>query len=294
LQILAIHNGGRYGGAAVALPLTSIVTGNDSVKDAHTDYDNYDPHGNEIGVFDSNIPVGNYSYVATVPATWTPMTTKLAPTVFWTGETGVAISRKSKEILIKQEAKFGVPAPMPPAHLLDYACACVDTLYVQQSSVERRDLTLDEVAQLLDKNKASGYGFGPRRSYYDESGEKFTEHFKTRVEWYLDCAATWDQRITPVIIPNLKDEARPIAKVEAGNTRTFEVMPLDYLVAHMVKIGQFHKHLLEIQPRCPSAMGINVDSQAWHDFGLTFLILSLCISMQISNSGMVMSSGGRG
>jgi len=72
------------------------------------------------------------------------------------------------------------------------------------------------------------------------------------------------RRRTPTIYYDpLKDERRPIAKVEAGKTRLFSVAPLDFNIVFRMYFGMFGANLMENCIAMESCVGMNPYSYAW-------------------------------
>ncbi|QXU65888.1 polyprotein [Striga-associated poty-like virus 2] len=69
----------------------------------------------------------------------------------------------------------------------------------------------------------------------------------------------------PTIWTNsLKDELRPIEKVEANKTRTFTAAPIDFVVGAKQAVDQFNHQFMAKHLTLPHTVGINQWSGGWH------------------------------
>ncbi|MCW4015114.1 MAG: RNA-dependent RNA polymerase family protein, partial [Candidatus Bathyarchaeota archaeon] len=68
---------------------------------------------------------------------------------------------------------------------------------------------------------------------------------------------------TILIVDCLKDERRPLAKVAAGNTRVFNVVPFDLNILLKQYFGSFLGHMMFLHHDTECAVGINPHGAAW-------------------------------
>jgi len=81
-------------------------------------------------------------------------------------------------------------------------------------------------------------------------------------------AAKEGNRTWTVYVDTLKDETRPIAKVDEGKTRVFAVGPLDHTVASKMYFMGFCAHVMENRIYNEIALGIDVHSAQWNDLAM--------------------------
>jgi len=259
IKLLGIHNAGnrvqKDRGTFLVIPKFDF----DEVASVPVPV--YAPHNGR----GKTVPVGNYATLGVAPVPiFAPMNTALKKTAMWTEACGVDVSAKDFCTLLAMEEKFGVPHPLPPKKVRDFAIRTAVAAFGVHSEVPLRRLTREEVFKSIDWSKSGGYGWPDRKKCRNAEGTDFTDEFWHRVEYVIEQASTWD--LQPCIVtPTLKDECRKIEKVLNKQTRTFEIIPFDYLCAHLVVVGAFHEHLLATMGQTPSMMGINVDSFRWHE-----------------------------
>ena len=70
-------------------------------------------------------------------------------------------------------------------------------------------------------------------------------------------------RVPSVFLTTLKDERRPIAKIEAGKTRVFTIGPVDYTLLFRKYVLPFLAHMYRARLKTCSAIGINCESTEW-------------------------------
>lgn len=70
-------------------------------------------------------------------------------------------------------------------------------------------------------------------------------------------------RLCHVFVDCLKDERRPILKVDQGKTRLFSACPMEYAIVVKQYFGSFTKYMIENRIHNGSAVGINPYSDEW-------------------------------
>lgn len=76
------------------------------------------------------------------------------------------------------------------------------------------------------------------------------------------------ERLETIWADTLKDELRPIAKVEAGKTRVFSAGPMDYVIFMRQYYLPFFSHMMHNRINNFSAVGINPFDLDWHRLAL--------------------------
>jgi len=102
--------------------------------------------------------------------------------------------------------------------------------------------------------------FGSEGDY--EFTSTYCHELKSRVE-YIIIAAKEGRRLKHVYADFLKDERRPIDKVETGKTRLVSGCPIDYLITVRMYFGDFTRWYLTNNVRNGSAIGCNVYGPDW-------------------------------
>jgi hypothetical protein len=87
---------------------------------------------------------------------------------------------------------------------------------------------------------------------------------RTAVFELVDKART-SQPLDIVFLDTLKDEKRPIAKVDAGKTRVFSNGPMHFTVAFRMYFLEFIAHMMENKIENGSAIGIDPFSKDWEE-----------------------------
>jgi len=112
-------------------------------------------------------------------------------------------------------------------------------------SIEEAALGIDgsERVRCLDRQSSAGYPWvlatklPGKQQWLGKGEEKFIAPDLREAIEEREAAALRGERLTTIWVDTLKDERRPIAKVEAGNTRSFACGPIDYNIL-------FRRHFL--------------------------------------------------
>lgn len=110
-------------------------------------------------------------------------------------------------------------------------------------------------------------GYRHKTHFFGEEGDyEFTSTYchelKTRVDVVVTSAKE-GRRLKHIYADFLKDERRPIDKVETGKTRLVSGCPLDYLIAVRMYFGDFTRWYLTNNIRNGSAIGCNCFGPDW-------------------------------
>nr|UQB76002.1 non-structural polyprotein [Flumine dicistrovirus 2] len=107
------------------------------------------------------------------------------------------------------------------------------------------------------------HGFQGKRFYFQNESisEEVVERTNERIR-----QAKQGIRMQHLYVCTLKDETRPIIKVNAGKTRVFTVPQLDYVLAVRQYFGDFCIHFMKNRIKNKSLVGINMYSVESHQF----------------------------
>ena len=161
-----------------------------------------------------------------------------------------------------------------------------DLLQSEEVQIQKRIYTFEEAIVGLDddpdfgsisRNTSPGYPYVfwpavkrcPGRRYwfgvedeYDISNER-VQSLKRRCSSIISSASE-GIRLEHVFMDFLKDERRPIEKVEAGKTRMVNAGPLDYLIVVRMYFGAFANWYTKNRILNGSAIGVNPYSKEWN------------------------------
>lgn len=139
----------------------------------------------------------------------------------------------------------------------------------------------DEFFNSVSRATSAGYphssqNLGRGKFYFFGSGDAFDlakpecQILRKSVEDILDCARN-GIRLEHIFTDNLKDERRPLAKIESVSTRLFSGAPLAYTIAFRMMFGKFMSWYIRNNIENGSAIGLNV-----YDIGWDILASKLC------------------
>jgi len=201
--------------------------------------------------------------------------TKPARLTPFINEDGEEINPKLKGI-----KKNGItPLPIDPILIERVKQAVQSSLGV--SDVERRVYSLSEAIQGLEDDEyirpinrktSPGYPWifkkqgkrgktrwlGNDQNYIVDDPD-----LKKRIEERIECAKR-GIRLPALWIDTLKDERRPIEKVNQGKTRVFNAGPMDYIIVFRQYFLAFIAHMMKAKIFNESNVGINPYSSDWH------------------------------
>jgi hypothetical protein len=283
-QIVGIHVGAAASRSVCAIvPRSDIPPSTDIYKQDPSEDLFLQPHI-DVAQFSAarECPQGDYSVPSyrlkrRVPSN---MRTSLRRTLYhnhfpsWPCRVTPAIM--SQEALLRREARFlKRQRPLPDASLR-FAVEWVSATLNIPSSAPRRPYTLDEATIPLDMSKAAGFPHcltTNRRALFTDhtetlpNGELLTHHtpvpeLTLRVESLLSLLR---QGTVPpcVIVPSLKDECLAHAKA-LEKPRTFEILPIEWIIVQRILWGSFHDHITETCRRTPIAIGTVIKSPDFH------------------------------
>lgn len=173
-------------------------------------------------------------------------------------------------------AKVGMPViPVQDKEIREIIKNDLLNLYSQDEVTTKRIFSHEESISGADdcqffaaicRTTSAGYGFdGPGKHKYLGSGETFVYNnaeLLSKINERID-AAKAGKRVPTVWVDTLKDERRPLAKVEALKTRTFAVGQLDYNLVFRRYFGAFMNHLMENRIDVECCVGTNVYNSDW-------------------------------
>jgi hypothetical protein len=191
--------------------------------------------------------------------------TALKPTPFLNADPDrpcrVAPAQLKFSLTEKQEAKHGVPRRQLPNADLDFGVQIANS-YMPKVKEKLEPYTFDEVANLIELDKSTGFRMRKQRKSYMYQDEDKVWHFKPEfIEqvYELEKSEIWP---CTIIKPSLKDETLKMQKVVDGLTRTFEISTFVYLVYGVRWLGPFID-LLHLDHSSASAVGIDPCSRDW-------------------------------
>nr|UNY42099.1 MAG: polyprotein 1 [Picornavirales sp.] len=124
----------------------------------------------------------------------------------------------------------------------------------------------------LNRKSSPGYPYsldnkGPgKRDWFGYDEYEFSPEVEADVETLLKHARN-NQRGDVVWVATLKDERRPIEKVDAGKTRVFAAGPMHYTIAVRMYFLRFVEHIMRNRIDNEIGVGTNVYSLDWHKTG---------------------------
>ncbi len=176
--------------------------------------------------------------------------------------------------------KYGIPTRNLGYNLLARAPDVLDDLMRVQTGVRSGILTRDQALNGdatiphcigVDLTTSCGFGYpatqqGKRAhiTLVDGRYRVTSEILKNRLE-YLE--QQLDNSIVPqIVIDCLKDERRKPAKIQSGDTRVFNIYPMEYTILMQQYFGRFTSHFMSLHEHgSPICVGMNPYSTQWHD-----------------------------
>ncbi len=110
-------------------------------------------------------------------------------------------------------------------------------------------------------------GMKGKTGWFGNDEYVLSEEVKEAVEFRID-EAKCGRRVPTIWVDTLKDERRPIAKVDALKTRVFSNGPMDFTIAFRQYFLGFVAHLMENRIHNEVCIGTNVYSQDWKKLAL--------------------------
>lgn len=200
----------------------------------------------------------------------TPMKTKLKRTVFpLSGLVGISV--KSPQILLIREARFGRISPWPVRDSIhEYATQVVDDLFsrlIDNWHGQRTCLTSQQAVEQLDPSTSVGYPWvqmNKKRLDLTPLDASWDPEFKKAFNYLEDTCAAGEYPAC-LIVPCLKDETLPMAKVEINKTRTFEISPYEATLFGKKYWGPFIDYISANPGRLPTTIGLDVNCSDYHN-----------------------------
>lgn len=183
---------------------------------------------------------------------------------------------------IKQQMlkKAAMNTPYIPKFLIDAAYISVKAKILKNiNNKYRRILTLEESVEgiqgeeylgPINRVTSPGYpwvldrisGKGKQQWLGDDQEYKITDDLRTAIEYRLTQAKK-GIRVPCIWTDTLKDERRPLAKVDAGKTRVFAAGPQDFTLLYRQYFLGFMAHLMNNRIYNEQSLGTNVFSEEW-------------------------------
>lgn len=123
----------------------------------------------------------------------------------------------------------------------------------------------DQILRRMEASTSSGYGWNGLKGVYmpvvvDEPALRIREPIHVlKARLVRDIAEMLDEDTCRFITKGaLKDEPRPVEKVEAGKTRMFFISPIDQIILARQFLGPFYTHQVEFGHKFGSSVGINI------------------------------------
>jgi len=101
-----------------------------------------------------------------------------------------------------------------------------------------------------------------KQHWFGSSDYKYSEEIRSKVNERIT-KAKLGERTETIWIDTLKDERRPIEKVNANKTRVFSVGPQDYIIAVRMYFGAFVGHIMKNRIDNEICVGINCYTDEW-------------------------------
>jgi hypothetical protein len=176
--------------------------------------------------------------------------------------------------------KMAVVSPMPDCHLAEHISQHIfETIASWPSSIQPRVFNDDEMINgynlmnAVEMSTSAGYpyvildntsGKHPFFTKYCESPIRYTAGIYLQKQLDQREADAGKGIITQTyFIDTLKDETRPITKVDEGKTRLFQISPLDFNLLLRKYFGAFLCHTQEVFIVGEGAVGVNANSYEW-------------------------------
>ncbi|QBL75901.1 putative non-structural polyprotein [Solenopsis invicta virus 12] len=203
-----------------------------------------------------------------------PITTKPAKLRNYV-EDGKLINIKHKNL-----GKAAMDTPYLDPTLLDNAVHLVKQKWLKNIRPELRHILtyeesikgndLSEYISPINRRSSPGYpwikdrpkGKPGKTGWFGEDEYILDETVEQAVKFRIDQARK-GIRVPTMWVDTLKDERRPIAKVDAGKTRVFSNGPMDYSIAFRQYFLGFVAHLMENRITNEVSIGTNVYSRDW-------------------------------
>jgi hypothetical protein len=240
---------------------------------------------------DVKLPVGNFTPVGkSLYKVGTPTNTKLRPSLIQ-GQIAEVTSAPSAlrpvmvdgemvDPMMKGLEKAGKIPPEVNEHYVDCAINDVKRLVCQNADLnDKRVLTPmeavtglegDEFICAINRRSSPGYPYSKRKGKHEGktkwlgSDENFKLDPDLEEEMLTRIARAKEGKRTPTIfVDTLKDERRPLGKVQVGKTRVFSAGPMDFtLVFRMYFLG-FAAHVMRNRIDNEISVGTNQYSYDW-------------------------------
>jgi hypothetical protein len=224
---------------------------------------------------------GEVVYHCTVPTVHCARKTNIIPSILYDvfdAKCAPAALMKvdGKDPRILSLAKVGMPVIKGMGEFDDAIYNDMLGMYSRGTQTTKRIFSLSESIRGADdclffsaicRSTSSGYGWGSGSKHqWLGSDENFiTDHPRVvqAVEARIE-RAKQGLRTETIWIDTLKDERRPLEKVQLLKTRTFAVGPLDYNLVFRMYFGAFMNNIMTNRIDNECCVGTNVYSADWH------------------------------
>lgn len=231
---------------------------------------------------------GDYVPVGKVPAEFMPSKTKIRPSpvhgVLQTPITKPAYLKPSwnaahqrvDPLPLARSKAFGPNAPVNEEDLNRCANHYATVLEEGVEAEDQRVLTREEAIRGVEgepfytgikRQTSPGYGWpkvGKGKTHYLGEDEYVTDHPEVvKATDEMLQRVKRGERSGTVWTDTLKDERRPIEKVEAGKTRLFAAGEMAYLILFRMYFMGFAVHMMRNRIRNESCVGMDVYSREW-------------------------------
>lgn len=243
----------------------------------------------ELGEFVPECNISGFNSYGKVVQPRVATTSKIIPSPLfqslWPLTTGIArlrpftVNGETINPAEKARMKYSHDEKFVPRELLDDIFPYVARLVLKCSKVQPwlpRLFTLEEAIDGIDgvdfckavsRKTSAGYPFnlhrrGAGKKYWLGDTEKLDPcapgfgELRNKVQLIIDKAKK-GVRLTHVYMDCLKDERRPLEKIEAGKTRQFMACPMDYLVAFKMYFGDFLRYVCDNRINNSICVGID-------------------------------------
>jgi ABC-type dipeptide/oligopeptide/nickel transport system ATPase subunit len=303
-KVVGMHVAGYKGtGAAIVISremlernLTNLNTSDRNLVDGRPPYSKMEAEMkvtlDESVRKDTLATMGNCLSLGTLPAVYASSQTQLRPSLvsstLQTPDTKPAylkpidIDGEIVDPMIKGVQKVMNQVSPLDADILDICAKDVEILY-HSNRPDKKVLTFEEsVAGIegheylapLNRTSSPGYPYcldnkGPgKREWFGYDDYAFSPEVKADVDELIEHCRN-NRRGDVVWMACLKDERRPIAKVEQGKTRMFTGGPMHFTIAFRMYFLKFIENLMEKRIENEVGVGTNVYSLDWHKTGLS-------------------------
>jgi len=193
---------------------------------------------------------------------------------------------QGKDIMKIGISKYSHPNPPMDEDILHDVTEAIEkeVNFIPTVNVKRKLTMMEAINGIHDQpglgrmnmSTSSGYPFsvdpvyaaykGPKKNLFTRSEEdEDYEPLPVLKEMVEDCIGKLKQGVIPDLpfVDCLKDERRPLAKVDAFKTRVFSICPVAMTIVMRMYMSPYTAHMMETRHQTHIAMGINKNSLEW-------------------------------